>query len=63
MLCCACLYPCGPAAAFEACRGVTNWDQPLMLFLLPYMLVESAGQGDGLNMAAQEIHAVMQVRK
>ena len=50
------------AAAFEACRGVTNWDQPLMLYLLPFMLVETAGQGgDSLNMVAQEIHAVMQV--
>lgn len=42
---------------------MTYWDQPLMLYLLPFMLVEAAGQGgDGLEMAAQEIHAVMQVR-
>lgn len=35
-----------------------------MLYLLPFMLVEAAGQGgDGLEMAAQEIHAVMQVRR
>lgn len=50
------------AAAFEACRGVTYWDQPLMLYLLPYMAVEAAGQGgEPLQMVAQEIHAVMQV--
>lgn len=51
------------AGAFEACRGVTYWDQPLMLYLLPFMMVEAAGQGgDGLQLVAQEIHAVMQVR-
>jgi hypothetical protein len=53
----------GPlAAAFEACRGVTYWDQPLMLYLLPYMMVEAAGQGaEGLQLVAQELEAVMQV--
>jgi hypothetical protein len=50
------------ADAFEACRGVTYWDQPLMLYLLPFMMAEAAGQGpDGLQMVAQEIQAVMQV--
>jgi hypothetical protein len=55
----------GPlAAAFEACRGVMNWDQPLMMALLPYMMVEVAGQGgQGLDLVVQEISAVMQVRK
>lgn len=57
-------HTCGPlAAAFEACRGVTYWDQPLMLYLLPYMMVEAAGQGaEGLQLVAQELEAVMQVR-
>jgi hypothetical protein len=33
-----------------------------MLYLLPFMMVEAAGQGaDGLQMVAQEIQAVMQV--
>ena len=51
------------AAAFEACRGLTHWDQPLMLYLLPFMMVEAAGQGGaGLQLVAQEIQAVMQVR-
>lgn len=50
------------SGAFEACRGVTYWDQPLMLYLLPFLMVEAAGQGgDGLQLVAQEIHAVMQV--
>lgn len=52
------------AGAFDACRGVTYWDQPLMLYLLPFMMVEAAGQGaDGLQMVAHEIQAVMRVRK
>lgn len=51
------------AAAFESCRGVTSWDQPLMLFMLPMLMVEAAGPGGaGLQLVAQEIHAVMQVR-
>eukprot|EP00878_Enallax_costatus_P022474 GHUV01023843.1.p1 GENE.GHUV01023843.1~~GHUV01023843.1.p1 ORF type:complete len:1333 (+),score=447.74 GHUV01023843.1:514-3999(+) len=57
-----CSQTSGPLAfAFEACRGVTFWDQPLMLYLLPYMLAEVAGQGgDGLQLIIQELTAVMQ---
>jgi hypothetical protein len=39
-----------------------NWDQPLMMALLPYLMVEVAGQGgEGLDLVVQEISAVMQV--
>lgn len=42
---------------------MTYWDQPLMLYLLPYLMVEAAGQGGAaLQMVTQEIHAVMQVQ-
>jgi hypothetical protein len=53
----------GPlSAAFEACRACMNWDQPLMMALLPYLMVEVAGQGGpGLDLVVQEISAVMQV--
>lgn len=56
---------CAPlAAAFEACRGMTSWDTPLMVFLLPFMMVEVAGQSEeGLQMIIREMAAVMEVRR
>eukprot|EP00879_Flechtneria_rotunda_P008531 GHRR01008938.1.p1 GENE.GHRR01008938.1~~GHRR01008938.1.p1 ORF type:complete len:1480 (+),score=620.50 GHRR01008938.1:516-4442(+) len=52
----------GPlSVAFDACRGVATWDQPLMLFLLPFVLAEVAGQGGkGLDMLVNELTAIMQ---
>jgi hypothetical protein len=44
------------------CRACMNWDQPLMMALLPYLMVEVTGQGSqGLDLVVQEISAVMQV--
>jgi hypothetical protein len=53
----------GPlSAAFMACRGVASWDQPLMIFLLPFVMAEVAGQSQqGLQWVLQEVAAVMEV--
>jgi len=45
-----------------ACRGVASWDQPLMIFLLPFVMAEVAGQSQqGLQWVLQEVAAVMEV--
>eukprot|EP00775_Hariotina_reticulata_P013107 gene13107-13235_t len=52
----------GPlSAALMACRGVASWDQPLMIYLLPFMMAEVAGLSEqGLQWVLQEVAAVME---